>query len=503
MTAGAEPISSATNKTDTAPPRFHWHIDEIFGEQVAGWIMLPDQPAHRCIVALKERGQVIAQTIASRFRNDLVLAGIGDGCYSFLLPMPQALFDGAEHVLEVVEGETGTPLIDIPVRWRAPHASAAGSDRMAGTRLFGLRQEPELRAEHPSAEFRGNIAAAVPLADVARATHRSIIRAAPVTGTRVMFDISDLVYYIGHHPNLTGIQRVQSSIVLAILRHKLVPRENLIFLSFDARTRNWVSVPTAFLATLLEDLFAPEAQRLVQFPAEEARYGLLPGARNFDGFGVLDDGNELVLCLLGAAWVHQDYIHRVLAFKRQFGTRFVMTVHDLIPIYARETCDQDTARVFEEFMRRALRHVDHVLSVSENTAKDIKRYTEALQIPEPPVTVTKNGSSFAEFLPQLADPGDLRPSDIPERFVLFVATIEGRKNHQLMLDLWRRMIDEGMDPPHLVCVGRLGWRSTSFISALVETNYLGGKGALAARYQRYRFAHAVQQMPVYGLPDLL
>src|SRR4051812_35138186 len=96
MTAGAEPISSATNKTDTAPPRFHWHIDEIFGEQVAGWIMLPDQPAHRCIVALKERGQVIAQTIASRFRNDLVLAGIGDGCYSFLLPMPQALFDGAE-----------------------------------------------------------------------------------------------------------------------------------------------------------------------------------------------------------------------------------------------------------------------------------------------------------------------------------------------------------------------------------------------------------------------
>ena len=89
---------------------------------------------------------------------------------------------------------------------------------------------------------------------------------------------------------------------------------------------------------------------------------------------VLDGGGPSVLCLLGAAWVHQDYIHRVLALKRQFGTRFVMTVHDLIPIYARETCDQDTAVVFEEFMRRALKHVDHILAVSKNTAADIARY---------------------------------------------------------------------------------------------------------------------------------
>ena len=101
---------------------------------------------------------------------------------------------------------------------------------------------------------------------------------------------------------------------------------------------------------------------------------------------------------LGAAWVQQDYLHRVLALKRQFGTRFVMTVHDLIPIYAPETCDQDTAVVFEEFMRRALRHADHILAVSESTARDVRRYSASLQIPEPPITVTKNGSSFTEFL---------------------------------------------------------------------------------------------------------
>ncbi len=214
-------------------------------------------------------------------------------------------------------------------------------------------------------------------------------------------------------------------------------------------TRKWVTVPTGFLVSLLQNLFLPEEQRLVSFPAEEARYGLLPGATEFDGVGVLDDGNPSVLCLLGAAWVNQDYIHRILSLKRRFGTRFVMTIHDLIPIYARDTCDQDTVRVFEEFMRGALRHVDHILAVSENTAQDVKRYLGELHIAEPPITVTKNGSSFAEFLSRSSLSGQAMLRDLPERFVLFVATIEGRKNHRLMFQIWRHMIEAGDNPPHL------------------------------------------------------
>ena len=294
-------------------------------------------------------------------------------------------------------------------------------------------------------------------------------------GTRILFDISDLVYYIGHHPNLTGIQRVQSGIALSIMDGEMLPRSSVIFLSFNARTRRWNAIPTGFLISLLKDLFLPELQRLVTFSTGEAADGILPGAEEFDGTGVLDDGNPSVLCLLGAAWVQRDYCHRVLSFKQRFGTRFVMMVHDLIPIYARETCDQDTVRVFEEFMRRALWHVDHVLAVSENTAKDLRRYLASLGLPEPAITVTKNGSSFAEFLPSHSLSGQATLRDLPERFVLFVATIEGRKNHRLMFDIWHRLIVEGDDPPHLICVGRLGWRATDFISALVETNYLDGR----------------------------
>ncbi len=44
-----------------------------------------------------------------------------------------------------------------------------------------------------------------------------------------------------------------------------------------------------------------------------------------------------------------------------------------------------------------------------------------------------------------------------------------------MFEIWRQMIEAGEDPPHLICVGRLGWKATEFVSALVETNYLDGR----------------------------
>ena len=480
--AQAEPPPASPLPRPAAPaePPFRCFVDRISDRAAEGWIISRADPLRHCVVVLKQDGQVLGRAVASRFREDLRAAGIGDGCHAFAVPMPPALLDGEEHLLELVEEASGVALTDTPIRWRATAGTA--DPALAGAVATPAAAAPPWRP------------------------------AAAPAGTRLLFDISDLVYYIGHHPNLTGIQRVQSSIVLAMLDAQVVPPAAVIFLSFDARTRTWVAIPTGFLASLLRDLFLPEAQRLVAFPAEQARCGLLPGARPFDGAGVLDDGNPSVLCLLGAAWVHQDYTHRVLTLKRRFGTRFVMTIHDLIPIYARDTCDQDTARVFEAFMRRALPHVDHVLAVSENTARDVRRYLATLQLPEPAITVSRNGSSFAEFLTGACSAAPALPAasrDLPERFVLFVATIEGRKNHQLILDLWRRMIADGDDPPHLVCVGRLGWRATPFITALVETDYLDGRvhllrdvsdTDLAMLYDRCLFTVCPTFYEGWGLP---
>ena len=509
-TGAAVPGSPFVLDVTAAAPAFRWHLDEITDTEASGWIVARNGAARHCVVVLKEGERVLARAVASRFREDLLSAGIGDGCYAFSLEMPRALLDGEEHLLEIIEEASGFALTDEPRRWR----SGAGT---AGAALTGIRAQPDRPLPRAEAEILRPSAAAGP-------------RAAAHSGTRVLFDISDLVYYLGHHANLTGIQRVQSSIILAMIDGRVIAPERLTFVSFNVRSWGWVSIPTGYFISLLRDLFLPEQQRLIAAPsegerlarpssaqlpqwsflpfAEDARHGILPGAQPFDGAGVLDDGNPSVLCLLGAAWVQQDYFHRVLALKRRFGTRFVMTVHDLIPIYARETCDQETADRFEDFMRRALQHVDHVLAVSENTARDVRRYLATLKLPEPAITVTRNGSSFAEFLDGAA-PTATALRDLPERFVLFVATIEGRKNHQLIYDIWQRMVADGDDPPHLICVGRMGWKATPFISALVESDYLDGRvhllreisdTDLQALYDRCLFTVCPTLYEGWGLP---
>jgi glycosyltransferase involved in cell wall biosynthesis len=328
----------------------------------------------------------------------------------------------------------------------------------------------------------------------------------------ILFDISDLIYYMGHHPNLTGIQRVQASVILSLLRSALYPHNKIHFISFDTDACEFILIDQALLYDLLVDLFNTPEDRTIEFKIADAREGRLAAA----GFApkiasVLDRARPAVMCLLGAAWVRVDYFHQLLALKRRFGTKFAMVVHDLIPIYARHTCDQGTTKVFEAFLRRALRHTDHFLCVSENTAKDLVRYARSLGLPEPSRNVTRNGTSFAELLPPAAveraprDPA----AEFPAPFVLFVSTIEGRKNHDLMFGVWRDMVSRGIDVPTLVCIGRLGWKSENYIAQLVETNYLNGKimviqdvadRLLLDLYDRCLFTVFPSQYEGWGLP---
>ncbi len=297
-----------------------YNIDKVSDNGILGWIMMPEQPSNRSVVALKHDGYAVAKTIASRFRADLLAAGVGDGCYGFELPLPHPVVDGRIHTLEIVEQATGTSLTSGPVPW--------SSDVSIDTRALPFARSNG-GYDLPQTE-RVDWATNRSLLDSAYASHGVERRFTSDVGTRILFDISDLVYYIGHHPNLTGIQRVQSSIVLSIFDGNILPPASVRFLSFDAGANRWITIPTGFLVSFLRDLLLPASERLITFDEMSARRGVLPGAQPFEGIGWLEDGNPSVLCLLGAAWVQQDYVHRVLALKRRFGMRFVMMVNDLI-----------------------------------------------------------------------------------------------------------------------------------------------------------------------------
>ena len=323
----------------------------------------------------------------------------------------------------------------------------------------------------------------------------------------VVFDISDLVFYIGHHDNLSGIQRVQCCVIQAVMKYGLHDPRDLRFISYDRDLRAFRSVcPDSFLA-LLDDLALPKERRKVAFDAAAARHGRLFPQEPLAAF--LRPGRTTVV-LLGAAWVIPEYASLIVNLKRSHDARFAMLFHDFIPIYARETCDQGTAVVFREFVDQVLPIVDLAMCVSRSTERDLKRYCSESGFPVPPTLVTQLGTSFDEFFPR-SEAATPPPAGVRARdpFVLFVSTIEGRKNHNFMFETWRTLVERGVDVPRLVCVGRIGWRAEAFLTNLLESDYLGGRielredvsdEALNALYRDCMFTVFPSVYEGWGLP---
>ena len=294
------------------------------------------------------------------------------------------------------------------------------------------------------------------------------------SGNNLVLDVSDLVFYIGHHANLTGIQRVQACLILGLFR--VASGSSITCLSWDRINACFLQLNNTYFLQLLKDLTRPKADRTVQFDVNAARNGILPQSQIFRA--APNEGEDYTFLLLGAAWVNTDYFFQITKIKRRLSAKFVCVIHDLIPIYARETCDQGTAEVFRVFLEQAYRLADIFVCVSENTRKDLERFASSEGLPPPEACVITHATEFRD----LADIVEFRPHGsshsycLPDRFVLFVSTIEGRKNHRLAFNIWRKLLATYREEtPVLVCVGRFGWRSEEFIRDVVATNHLGGK----------------------------
>jgi glycosyltransferase involved in cell wall biosynthesis len=55
-----------------------------------------------------------------------------------------------------------------------------------------------------------------------------------------------------------------------------------------------------------------------------------------------------------------------------------------------------------------------------------------------------------------------------EPFVFYCSTIEARKNHLLLAQVWQRALDEGVVLPKLVCAGKWGWGVGELVDYLAE-----------------------------------
>jgi glycosyltransferase involved in cell wall biosynthesis len=151
---------------------------------------------------------------------------------------------------------------------------------------------------------------------------------------------------------------------------------------------------------------------------------------------------------------------------RDSGALFVPLIHDLIPL------------THPEYQRpkQAARHAARVATTAALSAAVIvnSAATERALVAQvsrhgarlPPITVAPLGIHAP---PRTAEAAPAEP------YFVILGTVEPRKNHQLLLHLWRDMVLRGeTQVPRLLVIGRRGWENENILDLLDRCEALRG-----------------------------
>ncbi len=268
----------------------------------------------------------------------------------------------------------------------------------------------------------------------------------------------------------SGIDRVE----FAYARHWRMANETAC--SFVAQTPwgGFALIPRAVATALLDALAGSLAEGMAKGPAHQrARHQALAlHARLATGIGRaallarIRARPGSIFLLVSHKSLEQEAPIQAL---RDAGARFVPLIHDLIPITHPE---YNRPRQSEAHFRRMIvtgNMADAIIVNSAATGAAVTHHLMGLGMAPPRITVAPLGFD----LPPAAT---IPPSPKPETpYFVMLGTIEPRKNHTMLLTLWRDMWETiGPGAPRLVILGRRGWDNEPVFRMLDRCGGYGG-----------------------------
>ena len=145
------------------------------------------------------------------------------------------------------------------------------------------------------------------------------------------------------------------------------------------------------------------------------------------------------------------------------GVKLTATLHDLTCWLMPQVHTAANVRADASFAEQILKRADGLIAVSENTRQDAIRL---LKIAPDRIETIYSGVPEEYF--------DALPSPRPKPYVLYVGTIEPRKNLDQLLDAWKRLAADVREQYDLVIAGPQGWNSEKTSARIrAESIYLG------------------------------
>lgn len=271
----------------------------------------------------------------------------------------------------------------------------------------------------------------------------------------------------------TGIDRVEVTYLNAALACTARP---VHFVALGRRGWRWI--PAARVRRLIAEpparLVDPAAPIDQLIRASRPRRGLLAALRRWarEALYVVEDSLAPATADFarhgGAVFLKasHDRLDREPAFAALAGLRIVIFVHDVQPFEVPQFFTPDEFERHHARMHTVARYADEVLVNSRDTAARFLAACRNFGWREPSCTVLPLG------VPPTLDRSVNRPASPGSHFVM-LGTVQPRKNHVLMLQLWCELAERGGAVPTLVIIGRRGWLSDPVFRMLRRSPVLG------------------------------
>lgn len=161
---------------------------------------------------------------------------------------------------------------------------------------------------------------------------------------------------------------------------------------------------------------------------------------------------------------HSNLTDRVLfTVKQSLNAQISVLIHDTIPLDYPQFQRAGTPAQFREMLKRIQRHADLLICNSEQTRRDVTRHMS--QWGKLPNAVVAH---LGVNIPATAAPAFPAGFQKNRPYFTSISTIEPRKNHALLLDVWDNLAARiaPADMPQLLICGARGWNNDALFQRL-------------------------------------
>jgi glycosyltransferase involved in cell wall biosynthesis len=220
--------------------------------------------------------------------------------------------------------------------------------------------------------------------------------------------------------------------------------------------------------------------------------------------------NGDLLISLGIDWGSEN-VKRIAEIKRTVALQFCQGIWDLTPVVVPHFHTEFNAALYADFVYQVSKTADAIVYCSKHSQKDGEQVQKEWGLVPPKSSVIRLGGE----IPTQALQSDAECSDFFQRhklaqpFLLFVSTIEARKNHETVFLAYRELLKRhGERMPQLVFAGRPGWKREEFVASIGRDKLTRGRvlvfspdeAQLDSLYRRCLFTVYPSQYEGWGLP---